>query len=424
MMKSKSKRGSLEVKSLDESPRSFSILLDGPPTSHATLNTNAISDSTISETANADSGTLVESRDLHRPTKLSPSSAVGENVSSSATKLASPSKDIGCTSKNNNNCSPREDDQDPFIDENDGLKSLDKINKPLGDVSYRGDKSKKLSEEPSYQGNSTSQNDHDPLLTSKDVQYDNLDDKSLLNKPKIDIKSPHNNISRDIGRDLFKDDDDDTENNQHVIPSFRDHKEMQPNDDISFGSSNEDFDLKEIVKPIDDISLSSSNEEEEDNISFKNEQERNDILEPKFNLSKELRDKVTFTTISIREYPRIVGDNPACSSGAPISIGWSYNTDKDQEISVDAYEEHREGVRRDISSMKMPKSIRESILKDEWDVSMKDLMMARSETLKIQLQRKETNDRLSRRKKLTRRFSLCIVICNRRNKLDTITIEE
>lgn len=34
------------------------------------------------------------------------------------------------------------------------------------------------------------------------------------------------------------------------------------------------------------------------------------------------RKKVTFGNLTIQEYPIQLGDNPACSAGAPIEIGW------------------------------------------------------------------------------------------------------
>lgn len=388
-MKLESKRGrpSLEVKSLDESPRSFSLLLDPPPSRPSQLTISA-------ESENAKSG-AIGSSDIDIPKTLSP--FVGESITSSSKMPASPSKDTGFTSIND---STPEDDQDPLIDESNDINLLER-----NDIRFLslGDKIKKSLGEPSYKDNSKSGERRDPCLTSKDAQYDKSDDNNLLNERKVVTKSPQNIRDRDLPPCLS------LSETRALLPASSIEIVKPKNDDQD---SNDEF----------SYDRSNIKEEADDDISFEKEQERNDVSESKSYFVKESRAKVTFTKIFIREYPRIVGDNPACSSGAPISIGWSYNT-KDV-ISVNEYEQHREGVRRDISSMKMPKSIREIILKDEWDVSMKELMIARSETLKIQQQRKETIDQLSRRKKLTRRFSLCVMICKRGSKLETITIED
>lgn len=53
---------------------------------------------------------------------------------------------------------------------------------------------------------------------------------------------------------------------------------------------------------------------------------------------------VGFTTVQIRSYERILGDNPSCTDGPSVSIGWKY---KDNSVlqSVDEYEEQRTSSR-------------------------------------------------------------------------------
>lgn len=53
---------------------------------------------------------------------------------------------------------------------------------------------------------------------------------------------------------------------------------------------------------------------------------------------------VQFSTIKIREYDRIIGDNPACSSGPPMTFDWSYT--QKPPISVNEYETSRQPRRR------------------------------------------------------------------------------
>ena len=130
---------------------------------------------------------------------------------------------------------------------------------------------------------------------------------------------------------------------------------------------------------------------------------------PATNISTTL---VKFGSIIIREYSRILGDNPACSNGIPISIGWTYDPNH-QEIPIELFEQYREGYRRDRYSMKMPSEIREDVLK-QWGVSIRTIYEVQSETLKIQQQRKETMNQMFRRKKLRQllRLSFCRIKCN------------
>ena len=53
--------------------------------------------------------------------------------------------------------------------------------------------------------------------------------------------------------------------------------------------------------------------------------------------------RLSFSTIEIRNYPMIVGDNPGNlnSSGVPLSIGWEYNIDHNTSWSIDDYEQQK-----------------------------------------------------------------------------------
>ena len=61
--------------------------------------------------------------------------------------------------------------------------------------------------------------------------------------------------------------------------------------------------------------------------------------------SKGTQKVVTFgRMMQFREYPIIVGDNPAVTRGVPIQIGWEYMPQ--YQLSLDEYERFREGRRR------------------------------------------------------------------------------
>ena len=53
-------------------------------------------------------------------------------------------------------------------------------------------------------------------------------------------------------------------------------------------------------------------------------------------LLAEGKKRVDFDNVTVREYKRVIGDNPAVSSGVPIGLGWEYSTYLD--LDVDIYE--------------------------------------------------------------------------------------
>lgn len=103
--------------------------------------------------------------------------------------------------------------------------------------------------------------------------------------------------------------------------------------------------------------------------------------------------RLRFTTLTIREYPRVLGDNVTVK-GAPISLSWRHQDEKVFEI--EEYEEAIQDTRRTQSELKMPSSHRDKILKDsgysrkEIQEAIKNSNIARNqrrrtvETLKLQ----------------------------------------
>lgn len=96
---------------------------------------------------------------------------------------------------------------------------------------------------------------------------------------------------------------------------------------------------------------------------------------------------VKFERVSVREYDRVLGDNPSCRTGAPISLDWSYS--ERSQTSVEDYEDERSRrpnyVRR---SAKFPihKMKRDAILK-EWAYTDDELDAAKQEVKKIRRSR-------------------------------------
>lgn len=82
--------------------------------------------------------------------------------------------------------------------------------------------------------------------------------------------------------------------------------------------------------------------------------------------SKSRSPLVKFNVLQVREYPQILGDNPFCSTGLPISLDWNHTSE--YIVSVDAYESlkhqqrERESVHRTRRTMKLDEIQRREIL--------------------------------------------------------------
>lgn len=69
---------------------------------------------------------------------------------------------------------------------------------------------------------------------------------------------------------------------------------------------------------------------------------------------------VSFAVVEVREYPIILGDSPACSTGAPISIGW--NASASASYTIDEWEGERFIARRPKADLRVPASRRVELL--------------------------------------------------------------
>lgn len=99
---------------------------------------------------------------------------------------------------------------------------------------------------------------------------------------------------------------------------------------------------------------------------------------------------VQFSTITIRDYPRSIGDNPASSCGPSVSIGWKHESEC--TVVLDEYEENR-SPRRVGREMIIPVKIREEILR-EMGYSRADIMKCIREINIIRGQRRRTYETL------------------------------
>jgi hypothetical protein len=98
---------------------------------------------------------------------------------------------------------------------------------------------------------------------------------------------------------------------------------------------------------------------------------------------------VSFHAVIIRDYERCVGDNPAVSSGPPISLGWDYLTNR--EVSVDHYEaDIRLSGPRTRKDFFLTPQKRFHILLDEWGFCVREICRAKDEAAEIKYQRHQS----------------------------------
>lgn len=77
--------------------------------------------------------------------------------------------------------------------------------------------------------------------------------------------------------------------------------------------------------------------------------------------ASEERQRIKFSTLQIRHFPIICGDNPAVTFGCPLTIDWQY--DDEVTLSIDEYEEGRSAPRSMIE-LRMPSALRERMLRE------------------------------------------------------------
>jgi len=74
--------------------------------------------------------------------------------------------------------------------------------------------------------------------------------------------------------------------------------------------------------------------------------------------------KVCFTSVEVREYPRILGDNPSVSAGPPISLAWKHDDTARMLLPLEDWERAREPDRRSKQEIRVPDHVRVDWLMD------------------------------------------------------------
>eukprot|EP01083_Nonionella_stella_P055990 147651_1 len=103
---------------------------------------------------------------------------------------------------------------------------------------------------------------------------------------------------------------------------------------------------------------------------------------------------VAFDSVEVREYPMILGFNPAVSHGPPLEIDWNHIDE--EKWNFESYEETRP-IRRTYAEMNMPMELRVEILERN-GVLIKDIRSRSKEVKALRIKRLETTQTLYRRK--------------------------
>mmetsp|Transcript_15955 Transcript_15955/g.39113 ORF Transcript_15955/g.39113 Transcript_15955/m.39113 type:complete len:560 (+) Transcript_15955:110-1789(+) len=115
---------------------------------------------------------------------------------------------------------------------------------------------------------------------------------------------------------------------------------------------------------------------------------------------KSKRKAVRFNDIQIRDYERTVGDNPSCSSGPPICIGWAHGSTR--FVNIDNYEDSR-SARRTQKKLVLNRQNREALLA-YWDVPVNEIVEAIRGNVRVKNQRRQTVTNLGKVEKLEEAF--------------------
>jgi len=108
---------------------------------------------------------------------------------------------------------------------------------------------------------------------------------------------------------------------------------------------------------------------------------------PSIMSNKKGRRSVGFQTVQVREYERVIGDNPSCSNGAPISIGWRHVSEHSH--TMDEYERKRAPYRRTQHDLVLTRQEREEKL-IEWNHTFPEIIESIRANVRAKHQRRRT----------------------------------
>ena len=120
--------------------------------------------------------------------------------------------------------------------------------------------------------------------------------------------------------------------------------------------------------------------------SSQNEMNDHRKLSTDSSMSRNSRKSVHFGSVQIRQYDRVLGDNPGCSIGCPMSLGWNYTAL--DAISLDQFEDDR--INRPRRQLNMTSNMRRNILHYQLGYSHQEIDAVEEEIKTIKSQREKS----------------------------------
>lgn len=107
--------------------------------------------------------------------------------------------------------------------------------------------------------------------------------------------------------------------------------------------------------------------------------------------SAKQKKSVSFDTVSIRSYERILTINPSCTSRPPLGLDWRFAPEV--HFQIDTFENCRVGNRRTTQQLVLPRQVRERMLQ-ELGYDQREVAKAVRLTIRYKHQRKQKNHQL------------------------------
>jgi hypothetical protein len=104
------------------------------------------------------------------------------------------------------------------------------------------------------------------------------------------------------------------------------------------------------------------------------------------------RSSISFGSIVVREFNRIIGDHPDVSSGPPLSIGWEYS--QNEPVPVDEYEKNKDSSHG--PPERTTKFERILLLHQDYGFSLQELKDAETKAKRAKKRRAQSSERHSK----------------------------